>query len=91
VVSGKKSLATTHQQVLNEPFFLDGLGMWILEAILEFLFEIICAATGEAILWAVTLGRRKPFEINRTGNVSTLIGVLFWVLIAVLVALAFLR
>jgi hypothetical protein len=67
----------------------------MLQAIGEFLFEVvgsvICGVTGEVILWVVTLGRRKPFEIEKTGDLSMLIGLLFWVLIAVAVALAFLR
>jgi hypothetical protein len=62
----------------------------MLQGILEVLAEVICAFTGEVILWVVTLGRRKPFDINKVGNLSTLVGLLFWILVAVAVAMAFL-
>lgn len=62
----------------------------MLEAICEFLLEIICVATGEVILWVVTVGRRKPFEIKNAVDGSTLIGLFFWVLIAGVVAMVFL-
>ncbi len=62
----------------------------ILEAIFYPQFEVTCNGTGEVILWIVTLGRRKPFEIEKAGDLSTLIGALFWVLIAIAVAMVFL-
>jgi hypothetical protein len=67
--------------------------MGILEPIFEFLleviFQVICAGTGEVIFWIVTLGRRRPFEIENHSNLSTLIGALFWALIAIVVAMVF--
>jgi hypothetical protein len=64
----------------------------MLQAVAEFLFEVIgpviCGVTGELILWVVTLGRRKPLE--KVGDLSTLIGALFWGLIAVGIAMVFL-
>lgn len=61
----------------------------IFEVIFEALFVGTCAVTGELILWIVTLGRRKPFEINKNGDLATLIGLLFWVLIACAIAIVF--
>jgi len=61
----------------------------MLQAIFEMLFEVTCSLTGEVVLWIVTLGRRKPFEIQNFGDLSTFIGLLFWALIAIVVAMVF--
>jgi hypothetical protein len=62
----------------------------MLQAIFEALLEGICAATGEIVLWIVTFGRRKPFQTNKHGDLSKLIGLLFWVSIVITVAIVFL-
>ncbi len=62
----------------------------MLQGVFEILFEVICALTGEVILWVVTLGRRKPFETKNPGYASTLIGLLFWALVIVAVVMVFL-
>jgi hypothetical protein len=63
--------------------------MGILEPIFEFLLEVMCSLTGEVILWIVTLGRYRPFELNNHGNLSAFVGALFWALIAIVVAMIF--
>jgi hypothetical protein len=60
----------------------------MLQAVFELLIVGTCAAIGEIVLWAVTFGHRKPFQANKHGELSTLIGALFWFLIAVGVTLA---
>jgi len=62
----------------------------MLQGVFEILFEVICALTGEVILWVVTLGRRKPFETKSPGYGSILIGLLFWALVTVAVLMVFL-
>jgi hypothetical protein len=60
----------------------------IFEVLFEVIFQVICCVTGEVILWIVTLGRRKP-QIEKAGDLSTLIGLFFWALIAVVVVMVF--
>ncbi len=64
----------------------------IFELLFELLFQVICHVTGELILWIVTLGHRRPFQSKKDGDLmtlSTLIGLLFWILIAVVFAMVF--
>jgi hypothetical protein len=60
----------------------------IFEVLFEVIFQVISGVTGEVILWIVTLGRRKP-QIEKAGDLSTLIGLFFWVLIGIGVAMFF--
>jgi hypothetical protein len=55
--------------------------------ILWFVFEIVMIATGEFVLWALTLGRRKPrldfYMSGRRawiGDLSGLIGMASWLM-----------
>jgi hypothetical protein len=51
----------------------------MLNAIVEALLELSCGVTGHALLWALSLGRRKPFQ-GRDG-LALFVGLAFWLLL----------
>lgn len=53
----------------------------MLELMAEVVLEIMGCMTGHGLLWVLTLGRRKGFEGR--DDLATVVGVLFWVGIAV--------
>jgi len=61
----------------------------MLQALFEILFEFICGLTREVILWLITLGRRKPFEPKNNWIASSLIGLLFWIMVIVAIVMIY--
>jgi hypothetical protein len=49
----------------------------MLQALAEAVFEVFCGGTGQGLLWALTLGRRKG--LDGRDNLATVVGLLFWV------------
>ena len=47
------------------------------EIVAQIVAEGLCAITGEIVLWLVTLGHTKPFE--NASNLSTIVGLAFWI------------
>jgi hypothetical protein len=61
----------------------------MLQGVFEILLEVVSGFTGEVILWVVTLGRRKPFEPKNNWIASSLIGLIFWLMVIVAVVMIF--
>jgi len=49
----------------------------MLQSVAEVVFELACVATGHMLLWALSLGRRKPFQGGDA--LAAVTGLLFWV------------
>ncbi len=59
------------------------------EFVADVFSQVICLMTGHAVLWLLTLGRWNIS--NRRGEVATIVGILFWVILGVAVWLVFFR
>jgi hypothetical protein len=57
----------------------------MLQAAAEVVLNVVCGATGHGLLWVLTLGRWKAFE--GPDELATIVGLLFWVVAGVGVAL----
>ena len=61
----------------------------MLEALVEVLLTVACAGTGHVVLYVLTLGHWS-WSSGRD-DLATVVGILFWIVFAVLVWLIFFR
>jgi hypothetical protein len=59
------------------------------EIVAQFVLEVVCCMSGHFVLCALTLGRWKTF--NGRDDAATVVGILFWVAVAVGVWFTFFR
>lgn len=52
----------------------------VLELILQFVFELLLGVTGYAVMFVFSLGQVRPKSEHE--GLATLIGILFWMLVA---------
>lgn len=61
----------------------------MLEAVATAVIDVFCGITGHGVMWVLTLGWWKPME--RRNDVASVIGIVFWVVVAVSTWLLFFR
>jgi hypothetical protein len=61
----------------------------MIEFVVEVVVRVFCGVTGHAVLWALTLGRWNV--ANGRDDLAAFVGVLLWVVVGIVVWVAFFR
>jgi hypothetical protein len=61
----------------------------MLQAAAEVVLTVVCGLTGHGLLWVLTFGRWKAFQGR--DDLATVVGLVFWLVVGVGLALLLLR